>query len=245
MFRRKRSDIVPLEGLIYAVGDIHGRLDLLLRATELIVEHAAGRSHRMLFLGDYVDRGPDSRGVVEHLMAAERAGAVCLRGNHEQMMVAACRDDGGLAVKRWLDNGGFPALRSYGAARPTELNRIPTAHVDWLARLPLLARDAHRIYVHAGLMPGQSLEKQREETLLWVRERFLRVGPEALPAHVVHGHTPEWAGKPAPAEPELRPHRTNLDTGAFFTDVLAVGVFDAAVPGGPLEVLTAHSHPDR
>jgi serine/threonine protein phosphatase 1 len=241
LFSRGGSDqLTPVElgGLIYAVGDIHGRLDLLLRAMEQIKDHAAGRPHHLLCLGDYVDRGPDSRGVIERLMAAQAAGAVtCLKGNHEQMMIDAVRE-GGLAVGRWVQNGGFAALRSYGGARLQDIDLITEDHVAWLDGLPLMARDPHRIYVHAGLAPGKPLKKQQARNLLWIREAFLRAGAGDLPAHVVHGHTPVWEGKQAPAAPERLPHRTNLDTGAYFTDVLAVGVFDAAVPGGPIEVLT-------
>jgi serine/threonine protein phosphatase 1 len=234
----QRLNVVDLSGLIYGIGDVHGRLDLLLHAADRIRAHAAGRPHTILFLGDYVDRGPDSRGVVEYLIDAERAGGVtCLQGNHEQMMVDAART-GGFALGRWLDNGGHPALRSYGGARPTDVRMIPQAHIDWMADLPLLARDEHRIYVHAGLAPGRPLNRQRRKTCLWIRERFLRAGAGDLPAHVVHGHTPVWEGKAHAAEPERLPHRTNLDTGAFFTDVLAVGVFESAAPGGPLEILT-------
>jgi serine/threonine protein phosphatase 1 len=82
------------------------------------------------------------------------------------------------------------------------------------------------------------LEGQNEETCLWIRERFLRAGPGDLPAHVVHGHTPHWADKPDARLPELLPHRTNLDTGAFMTGVLTAGVFDPATPGGPIRLLT-------
>jgi serine/threonine protein phosphatase 1 len=229
---------VDLHGLVYAVGDVHGRLDLLLRAMQQIKDHAAGRPHHLLCLGDYVDRGPDSRGVIETLMAVQAAGGVtCLKGNHEQMMIDAARE-GGFAVTRWLQNGGMAALRSYGGGRLHDMYMIPEAHVAWLDRLPLMARDRHRIYVHAGLAPGRPVRKQQAKTLLWIREAFLRAGAGDLPAHVVHGHTPVWEGKQAPASPERLPHRTNLDTGAYFTDVLAVGVFDAAVPGGPVEVLT-------
>jgi serine/threonine protein phosphatase 1 len=81
------------------------------------------------------------------------------------------------------------------------------------------------------------MEEQDPATLLWIRDRFLMAGPEALSRHVVHGHTPRWRGKPDMAIPERLPHRTNLDTGAWTTGVLSVGVFDTDQPGGPLEVL--------
>jgi len=241
LFKRTASErlkVVELRGLIYAVGDIHGRLDLLLQALRRIKDHAAGRPSQIVTLGDYVDRGPDSRGVVEHLIEAQQAGGViCLKGNHEQMMVEAVRERGA-ALSRWLDNGGLPALSSYGAAHPGDVDLVPQKHIDWMASLPVLARDGRRVYVHAGVAPGRPLERQREHTCLWIREAFLQAAAGDLPGHVVHGHTPVWANKQEPSAPELLPHRTNLDTGAFFTDVLAVGVFDSEAPGGPLEILT-------
>ena len=138
---------------------------------------------------------------------------------------------GGAAPMRWwLGNGGDAALRSYDG-------EVPADHLAWMRGLPLRHADGHRIYVHAGLRPGLPLEAQDEETCLWIREPFLRAGPGALPAHVVHGHTPFWDGKPDPGRPELLPHRTNLDTGAYFTGILTVAVFEAAEPGGPVRLL--------
>ncbi|MBW3560466.1 MAG: serine/threonine protein phosphatase [Proteobacteria bacterium] len=223
------SDEANLSGPIYAVGDVHGRLDLLELAWDAIGADAGGEPHSVVFLGDYVDRGPDSRGVVEFVMRAQAVGAAtCLKGNHEQMMVDALR--GAAPVRWWIGNGGDATLASYGGT-------VTPEHLDWMAALPLTHRDAHRVYVHAGLMPGVALERQDEEACLWIRERFLRAGPQELPAHVVHGHTPFWAGKPDPREPELLPHRTNLDTGAFMTGVLTVGVFDRGAAGGPVRLL--------
>ena len=217
-------------GLIYAVGDVHGRLDLLQTAWATIQEDNGGQAGRVVFLGDYVDRGPDSRGVVEFLMRAQASAEVtCLKGNHEQMMVDALR--GAAPMSWWIDNGGDATLASYGRA-------VTPEHLDWMAGLPLMDRDAHRVYVHAGLMPNVPVEEQDEEACLWIRERFLRAPGDQLPAHVVHGHTPFWAGKPDPRQPELLEHRTNLDTGAYMTGVLTIGVFDPATPGGPIRVLT-------
>ncbi len=243
-FRRAKPEpraSVELQGLIYAIGDVHGRLDLLTDAFSRIEAHAAGETAHLLLLGDYVDRGPDSRGVVDFLMQAQQRGNVtCLKGNHEQMMVQAVRS-GGSALSLWLGNGGVEALRSYGILQSTDLWAAPPEHIGWMEGLPLLARDPHRVYVHAGLAPGVPLEQQPEETCLWIREKFLRAEAEAFPAHVVHGHTPHWAGKKDPRRPELLPHRTNLDTGAYYTDVLTVGVFRSDRPGGPSEVLTVQA----
>lgn len=217
--------------LTFAVGDVHGRFDLLLKAADAINSHADGRPSRVIMLGDYVDRGPDSRAVVEWLMerqADPEAALTCLKGNHEAMMVEACQERG--PVQWWCDNGGGATLCNY----PDGVSR---EHLDWMDALPLMARDDHRVFVHAGLMPGFDLDQQEEETCLWIRDRFLRAGDE-WGVHVVHGHTPIWACKPDPAKPELLPHRTNLDTAAFLTGVLTVGVFDADQPGGPIDLIS-------
>ncbi len=229
-------------GLTYAVGDIHGRDDLLEQALDLIADHAGGRTRRIVFLGDYVDRGPASRQAIDRLIAASaEPGVVCLKGNHEALMLGALDHWGGPAKWRWLANGGETTLLSYGVDEPTAVAApaIPAAHRDWLTALPLTARDEHRIYVHAGLAPNTPLAAQKESSLLWIREAFLSAAADELPAHVVHGHTPYWAGKPDLAEPERLAQRTNLDTGAFATGVLAIGVFADDTAGGPVDVLFA------
>jgi len=221
----------------YAVGDVHGRLDLLLRAIQAISDHVGEGSFRVVMLGDYVDRGPDSRGVIEFLMALQRRWpVVCLKGNHEELMIQAIADPGNRRLERWLEYGGDQTLRSYGLGKD-DLADVPPEHLRWMASLPTTTGDKHRIYVHAGLLPGTPAHRQKEETFLWIRERFLQARPGEFEAHVVHGHTPVWEGKPDPAAPELLEHRTNLDTGAFATGVLTVAVFDAEAPGGPIELL--------
>jgi serine/threonine protein phosphatase 1 len=228
----------------YAVGDVHGRLDLLRLALADIAADAHDVSFRVVFLGDYVDRGPDSRGVVELLMSLQSAGwsAVCLKGNHEDLMLRAVDSGSPHALARWLSFGGGATLRSYGLDPHEEL-AIPRAHLRWLSGLPLTTGDAHRVYVHAGLAPKTPVHRQSERACLWIRERFLAAREGDVDGHVVHGHTPVWQGKPNPAEPELLAHRTNLDTGAFATGVLTVGVFDADTPGGPSKLLTIKGAP--
>jgi len=229
----------------YAVGDIHGRLDLLRAAANTIWGHASNRPFRIVFLGDYVDRGPDSRGVIEFLIDLQRRWQVCcLKGNHEEMMVRAVEDPGAGRLERWLEYGGEETLQSYGLNGDDDLlARIPSEHTRWMSNLPRSISDNHRIYVHAGLMPRTPLDGQTDETCLWIRERFLQGAPGDFKAHVVHGHTPVWEGKTNPAEPELLEHRTNLDTGAFATGVLSIAVFDAAIPGGPVEMLKVRGAP--
>lgn len=223
----------------YAVGDVHGRLDLTLAALRAIRAHTAGLVSKLVFLGDYVDRGPNSREVVELLIKLQQdPSVVCLKGNHEDLMVKALTDQGETTFSRWIENGGRETLRSYGASSLEEAEaKIPDRHVRWMKGLPLTSGDGQRVYVHAGLRPSTPFEKQDEESLLWIRERFLRADAGAFTEHVVHGHTPVWAGKPDPARPELLAHRTNLDTGGYYTGVLTVGVFPAGRSGGPEELI--------
>jgi serine/threonine protein phosphatase 1 len=229
----------------YVFGDIHGRFDLVKSGVEAVARHARGNPSRLIFLGDYIDRGPDSRRVIELLMGLQQVWPVtCLKGNHEDLMLKAMVERADGALQLWLDNGGEATLRSYGMPPdPDAADRIPSEHIRWLSSLPLTTGDGHRIYVHAGLMPRTATHRQKEETCLWIRERFLEAQPGEFEAHVVHGHTPLWQGKPDPAEPELLEHRTNLDTGAFATGVLSVGVFDSEAPGGPVEMLRITGSP--
>ncbi len=218
---------------VYAIGDIHGRLDLLDVALDQIAAHGGPETvKQVICLGDYVDRGPDSAGVVARLMTREGDGFICLKGNHEAIMVealGATEED----MDFWLNVGGLETLDSYGPARA-----VPPEQVRWMDALPLWWSDGNRYYVHAGLAPNVPIDEQDEAVLLWIREKFLLAPAEQLPGHVVHGHTPRWRGKPDAALPELLDQRTNLDTGAWLTGVLSVGVFDPDLAGGPLEVLT-------
>jgi serine/threonine protein phosphatase 1 len=233
----------------YAVGDIHGRLDLLELAVDAIESHARGLAARIVFLGDYIDRGPDSRGVLERLIGLQRdAGAICLKGNHEDMMIRAFTSFRAGEFARWRQCGGGATLLSYGIGDDDDpTGTMPRDHIRWLAGLPLTTADPNRIYVHAGVLPNTSFRDQDDATLMWIREAFLRGRPKDFDAHIVHGHTPLWEGKPDPAEPERLSHRTNLDTGAFATGVLSVGVFERMSPGGPAEIISvrgeAYPHP--
>lgn len=199
-------------------------LDLALAAVE---HHAAGRASKLVFLGDYIDRGDDSRGVVERLMALQREkGAICLKGNHEQLAVQAHYFD---CWEHWLDAGGEETLISYAGPMPAD-------HLAWLDGLPHHFTDGLRHFVHAGLDPDHP-ERFDGPECLWVRERFLQAPAASFhPWHIVHGHTPEWSGKPIASMPEVMAHRTNLDTGAYWTGTLAIGVF-AGDRGGPNEVI--------
>jgi serine/threonine protein phosphatase 1 len=223
----------------YVVGDLHGRMDLLRGMQRAIADHGEGKDLRIIFLGDYVDRGPQSREVVETMIAlCEARRVICLKGNHEEMMHRALGDGVAADYRAWIGAGGGETLRSYGAdSRETGRTLVPAAHLRWMAGLPLTSGDGHRVYVHAGLAPGVAFEQQQPEHCLWIREKFLRASAGEFEAHVVHGHTPQWEGKPHAAQPELLAHRTNLDSGAYETGALTAGVFDPEIAGGPLELL--------
>jgi serine/threonine protein phosphatase 1 len=203
--------------LTYAIGDVHGCLDKLVRILAQCRRHGGGRPSRLVFVGDYLDRGPDSRGVIDTLLAVQReapAHVICLRGNHEAMMLEAARtDDDAL----WLLNGGGDTLASYGVTQAPDL---PADHLAWVAALPLSFDDGRRLFVHAGVNPSVPLGQQEERDLLWIREPFLssRCDYGRL---VVHGHTPLTTGVP-----DLRLNRLNIDTAAVFGGPLTAAVFD-------------------
>ncbi|GEP00545.1 metallophosphoesterase [Methylobacterium haplocladii] len=214
----------------FAVPDLHGRADLLDLALAAVTARGGGT---VVFTGDYVDRGPTSRQIIERLMAGAPEGQrwLILKGNHEDMMVEVCR--GRAPIELWVQNGGGSTLVSYGHPRRCEavdLSVVPSEHVAWLDRLGLLFADEHRIYVHAGIDPTLPFTAQSKKTMLWMRDHgAFDDGFEGK--HVVHGHTP------LPDGPDRRPGRTNLDTLAWHTGRLCIGVFDDDVPGGPVEVI--------
>lgn len=229
--------------LIYAIGDVHGCYELVRSAQDRIRRHARQREHQMIFLGDYIDRGVKVRRTIENLMTLEAEGrAVCLRGNHEQMLLHVLRQRSAKDLEAWLEYGGRATARSYGAfMQLEELARyIPSEHVRWFSERPLSFQDEHRAYVHAGVDPLRAFDDQDEADLLWIRDRFLAAPPASFvdPRHVVHGHTMQWRQKPDPRLPELLAHRTNLDTGAYATGILTVGVFPSDRGGGPADVLS-------
>jgi serine/threonine protein phosphatase 1 len=214
----------------YVIADIHGRHDLLLEALTQITARPGGGI--VVTIGDYVDKGPQSREVIERLLPGIARGwkLVALKGNHDAMMVEALRDRARMAA--WLAKGGDAALRSYGG----DPAAVPQRHIDWLDRLQLMHVDAHRLYVHAGVDPELSLDRQSETTLLWKRyPKGFSGGYGTL--HVVHGHDND------PAGPLLYEGRSNLDTAAWKTGRLTVGVFDDDKPGGPVDVIVIEGAP--
>lgn len=203
----------------FAIGDVHGRFDLLTTALEAIGDLEA-QDARLVFLGDYVDRGPQSREVVERLIELSKNDRViCLRGNHEEMMVLGTRGDDIFRAEHWYRNGGEATAQSYRDEYPQE-------HLDWMAALPVSHETPWHFFVHAGIRPGVPLDRQIAAEMLWIRGVFLD-DPRDHGLHIVHGHTPRQA-------PELLHNRTNLDTGAYASGNLTIGVFEGA--GGPSEV---------
>ncbi len=219
--------------LTYAVGDIHGCADLLDGLLVAIEAHAAGRPRNIVFIGDYIDRGPDSARVIETLSKLqwrEPENVVCLMGNHEAMLVKSLREPG--ALDHWLGNGGAETLASFDVAGPEDL---PGDVLDWIEALPTLHEDALRWYVHAGFRPGTRPEESDAETRLWIREPFLSEDHD-FGRHVVHGHTPQTNGRP-----QCRSHRTNVDTGAVYGGALTAAVLTQERPE-PVEFLRIAAH---
>jgi serine/threonine protein phosphatase 1 len=215
---------VPDGVRIYAIGDVHGRADLLAQVLADIDGDLAMRpSPRAIhvFLGDYVDRGPDSREVLDQLVErAQTHELICLKGNHESYLVDFLSDSA--IFDAWRQFGGAETLLSYGltpslkpdAAEQLKLaadlaSAIPCAHHKFLQELRLSYTCGDFFFAHAGVRPGIPLAQQREEDLLWIREDFLSSNKK-FGKVVVHGHTPVM-------EPDVRPNRINIDTGAFAT----------------------------
>lgn len=218
---------------VYAIGDVHGRADLLAAVMERIARDDAARAPAQtteLFIGDVIDRGPDSRGVIDLLMAPSPRRRVVLRGNHEEMMLRFLEDPSKFSA--WRQVGAFETLMSYGlsrrpASKPREfaqlrndcLDAIPETHLLFLRSTPLWHMDGDYLFVHAGVRPGVAFAQQQMEDLLWIREPFLSFTGD-FGKHIVHGHTPVDA-------PQVLANRTNIDTGAYATGRLTCMVVDA------------------
>jgi serine/threonine protein phosphatase 1 len=212
--------------LTYVIPDLHGRYDLLCAGLVDILQRSGGMAGTIVTIGDYVDKGPESRQVIETLLpgVAEGWSLVALKGNHDAMMANALRDLSKMAL--WIEKGGDAALASYGG-NPAA---IPRSHLAWLDGLRLIHIDNHRIYVHAGVDPEVPLDQQNETTLLW--KRYPKGFPDGFGRlHVVHGHDN------SPDGPLLYEGRTNLDTLAWRTGRLVIGVFDDDTPGGPVDFI--------
>lgn len=228
-----------MSGLVYfAIGDVHGEADKLQALHDAILDRIAFENcaARIIHLGDYVDRGPDSRGVVERVMQLEAAFAdsdtvkvISLMGNHEQMMLDAYDADPDASDLSWWTQGGAETAASYDVnasdSRHTWRAAIPREHINWMRRLPLIhhAEDDGFVFVHAGIEPA-SFPNESERIYLWTRsERFMnddnwprRAELDGLT--VIHGHTP------TSFEPEVKFRRINVDTGACFGGPLTAAI---------------------
>lgn len=222
---------VPAGQRAYAVGDVHGCLDRLQALRAAIAEDLAQRpvaSATLIHLGDYVDRGPDSAGVLALLEDAPPPAGITavvnLMGNHEAMMLAAIAGWQGSSAAHWMMNGGEATLRSFGLDHTFDpavwAARLPPARLAFLRGLTMMHRLGGYVFVHAGIRPGIPLARQSEEDLLWIREPFLS-SSEPFEAVVVHGHTPIL-------QPVVRPNRIGIDTGAVMGGDLTCAVLEAS-----------------
>ena len=213
----------------YAIGDIHGRLDLLeilLAKIEADIVSRPRSENFIVFLGDLIDRGPDSAAVVERLRTYGPGDAttVFLSGNHEEVMLRILAGERGGLLADWLKFGGAECLASYGldptalatkgeaAALKAIKAAIPKTHAEFLASFADTFRFGDYLFVHAGIRPGLGIADQSQADLRWIREPFLQEDTD----HgfvVVHGHT-------ISSKVEERPNRIGLDTGAYRTGVL-------------------------
>jgi serine/threonine protein phosphatase 1 len=220
---------LPAGERVYAIGDVHGCADRLAALHGLIRGDLAARpvdAATLVHLGDYIDRGENSAGVIDRLLRpwspSPLPRMVNLTGNHEAMMLAALDEGDGESVLHWLSNGGADTLASWGVPRrasPRDWPRdIPPAHLAFLRGLAVRHVQGGYIFVHAGLRPGVELDRQSREDMLWIREPFLSWTGE-LPGVVVHGHTPERVVA-------VKKHRIGVDTGAVMGGVLTCVVLE-------------------
>lgn len=232
---QKPSYGLPAGELVYAVGDIHGRVDLLTKLCAKIANDMKTRSYdraSIVFLGDYIDRGFHSREVIDGLISLKMTdvNVVCLAGNHEDMMLKFLEDPA--EAQLWLGVGGLATLASYGIRLPEESDfdalldasrafseALPLDHRDFLAGLKEEWRLGDLLFVHAGLRPGIPFEAQRRQDKLGIRREFTD-SEHDFGVRIVHGHT-------GVREPVVEAGRIAVDTGAFATGVLTSAVLEA------------------
>ena len=219
---------------IYAIGDIHGELEMLQHAIDKIASDG-GAGAPVVFVGDYVDRGPRSREVIDFLIEGLSSGKnwICLLGNHDRMftmfMESTPRRDPRLRIEySWLHDrlGGKQTLASYGVdieARPDTMHRqarsaVPAEHIDFLTSLKFSHQVDGLLFVHAGIRPGIPIEQQDSNDLIWIRQEFLEDSRQH-PLLVVHGHTPV-------SEARHYGNRVAIDTGAGYANQLSTVVFE-------------------
>jgi serine/threonine protein phosphatase 1 len=224
--------IVPPGRRVYAIGDIHGCDAQLANLYDIIAEDLARRpvdEPVLLHIGDYVDRGADTAGVLRRLLRGSPVAGMAvvnLVGNHDETMLHALSGDRPAATD-WLFAGGRPALESYGvdpdSPRESWPEKVPPEHLDFLRNLTLTHREGGYFFVHGGIRPGVPLEQQAREDLLRMRQPFLYSEAD-FGAVVVHGHTPV-------KEPVVRHNRVAIDTGAVFGGKMTCLVLEAETLG--------------
>jgi serine/threonine protein phosphatase 1 len=237
LFSKSKPQTPPSVGAtrVYAIGDIHGRLDLLTGLMEKITADAKNFSgaKQLIFVGDYIDRGMESRGVIDYLLTGLPAGfaRIFLKGNHEDSLLRFL--DGDLQVGMdWLSFGGRETLYSYGVqvgfavGNPAMMEEVrkklaaamPPAQRDFFARLTLSHMVGDYYFVHAGVRPNVALTKQTAQDMMWIRNEFL-FSTADFGKMIVHGHT-------ISPEPDMKPNRIGIDTGAFATSRLTCLVLE-------------------
>lgn len=230
---RRQNPRIPAGLRFYVIGDVHGRVDAL-RDVFSRIDADRTRSSTVrpvqLFLGDYVDRGPASREVLDLLsMRLMSHEMVLLRGNHEVMFHEFFSNP--VLIDNWRQYGGLQTLISYGLkpsikpspAEAVELSqnlaiKVPRLHRQLISKMPSSFTCGDFYFVHAGVRPGTPLKEQKDEDLLWIREDFLLYERD-FEKFIVHGHTPVL-------KPDVRSNRINLDVGAYATGNLACLVID-------------------
>ncbi|MBM4284891.1 MAG: serine/threonine protein phosphatase [Deltaproteobacteria bacterium] len=198
---------------IYAVGDIHGCRGHLERLLD-VVQPDLSRD-RLVFMGDYIDRGPDSRGVVDYILGLQKINPpehiICLKGNHEAMLLDYLADR---EMELFLFNGGLSTIREYGGRRgdPGSALELPPDHLAFFRGLRNYYEPPDYIFVHGGLRPGVPLAEQAEEDLFWIRGEFI-ASFEDFGRRVIFGHTPF-------RRPLVMPNKIGIDTGAVYGNLL-------------------------
>lgn len=215
---------------VYAIGDVHGRFDLLKQAETKIADDivSSGKDGLVVLLGDFIDRGPSSAQIINHLLVKSDIKRLPLVGNHEDLFLRYLERPE--KHTRWLQLGGEQTLASYGidvhstSFRQTHVKgrlkallaeAIPETHKRFLASLPISLKIGNILFVHAGIRPGVPLEEQSDEDMIWIREPFLSMGPQLKDLLVIHGHTTTDL-------PDHGPQRIGVDTGAIHTGRLTV-----------------------
>lgn len=224
LIKTPRSAFEP--ELEFVITDVHGCYDQLLVAMAKIKHASHGRPYRVVFCGDYVDRGPESAKVVKYVrsyVGSSEGIAVALKGNHEDIFWSAMNIGSMDKLDTWYANGGKQTEDSYKGDM-----RAMARDAEWLHSLPTSFETDHYYFVHAGVSPRYSLADQPDSVKMWIRgwDR----DDHDFGKHIVYGHTPRTL-------PMLRTNSTGLDTGACYDGVLTVGVFDAKKRGGPIELL--------